>query len=146
MTTTETRDQLEHARNNAKGWYETIKEQVEALRIAAVKDHETGDCADRETAEQTIQEGPLSVMVRDGWHQPGHPSEDGPEEFEILLTTGGPALRIWGKLDKHGQPGDFPELQMQDWGTPWTTWYPDPWDENYREVLQAYASCFYFGE
>ncbi len=138
---------LEGAKANASGWYGTIKEQVDALRIAAKKDYETNDCRDRENAETAIQEGPLSVRVRDGWRQPGGqvgPNPEAADEFEILLTTGGPALRIWGTL-KGGEPDEC-ELQMQDWGTPWTKWVPEPYDPEYRDTLRAYAGCFYFGD
>jgi hypothetical protein len=91
-------------------------------------------------ARQAIEESVLSVMVRDGWRSPGQStSEDGPEEYEILLSTGGPALRIYGKLDRHSQP-DTAELQMQDWFTPWTR-YPAS-----EETLLAFASVFWFGE
>ena len=138
---------LESAKRNAVAWYENIKEMVEALKVAAKKDYETSDCADRENAEQAIQEGPLSVMVRDGWRQPGGqvgPNPEPAEEFEILLSTGGPALRIWGTL-KNGEPDEC-ELQMQDWGTPWTKWVPEPYDPECRDTLRAYAACFYFGD
>ena len=71
--------------------------------------------------------------------------EDGAkaEEFEILLCTGGPACRIIGDLDQHGQP-DRPRLQYQDWGTPWTELVSISSDE--REALQTYCQQFYFGE
>jgi len=107
----------------------TWKELCEQFDIYAEPD---------ENAMQTIQESVLSVTVRDGWHQPGVPSE-GAEEYEILLTTGGPALRIYGELDDYGQPRTA-ELQMQDWFTPWTH-YPSP-----QADLLRFASCFYFGE
>lgn len=47
-----------------------------------------------EDAEQMIHEDPLSVLVRDGWREPGGHTDEGPEEYEILLSTGGPATRI----------------------------------------------------
>ena len=96
------------------------------------------DAEENEDARDTIAESALSVQVRGGWHTPG--LEDQPaDEYEILLTTGGPALRIWGKLDGYGQP-ESAELQRQDWGTPWTR-YLAP-----EETLLRFASCFYFGE
>lgn len=95
---------------------------------------------DSEEGRQTIEESVLSVLVRDGWRSPGAPNEDGPEEYEILLTTGGPALRIHGKLDQWAQP-ETAEMQMQDWYVPWERW-PDA----DRDILLAFASCFYFGE
>ena len=42
-----------------------------------------------------------------------------PEEFEILLCTGGPACRIVGDLDESCQPSSA-RIEHQDWGTPWT--------------------------
>jgi hypothetical protein len=124
-------DKFEHARENAKGWLASIEEMLENLQ-------NSGEPTNRmEDAERTIHESVLSVMVRDEWREPGHPNE-GPDEYEILLTTGGPALRIWGKL-RDGNPHTA-ELQMQDWGTPWTR-YPAP-----EATLINFASCFYFGD
>lgn len=166
---------------NAKGWYETIKEQLAALQGYEKAANDAGwtqftdefgvlcwqhtdestwagtaedlcneqgiDVEEDEDARRAIDEGPLSVQVRDGWRSPGAEvrADDSPEEFEILLTTGGPALRIWGTLGAHGEPDEC-ELQIQDWGTPWTKWVPEPYDPEYRDTLRAYASCFYFGE
>jgi len=120
---------LEHAFANGRSWYQDIAQLVAGL------DNED-EC---ENAEQQIQEGPLSVMVRDGWRQPGQEAQDGPEEYEILLSTGGPALRIWGTIGDHFEPATA-ELQAQDWGTPWMR-VPDC-DE---AVLLTYAQQFYFG-
>jgi hypothetical protein len=120
---------MKHAFENGRSWYQDIAQLVAAL--------ENDD--ERENAEQQIQEGPLSVMVRDGWHMPGGDTCEGPEEYEILLSTGGPALRLYGKIGDHNEPVTA-ELQAQDWGTPWTC-VPDC-DE---EVLLAYAQQFYFG-
>ena len=114
-----------------------IREMVEAL---GVEDAEM-DRLDR--AEQDIQESVLSVEVRSGWYQPG--STDGtekPEEFTILLCTGGPAVRIIGDLDQYGQP-ERARIEHQDWGTPWTEYRINAEDE---EVLLTYCRQFYFGE
>ena len=92
-----------------------------------------------EAAETAIQEDPLSILTRDGWRFPGAPST-GPEEYEILLSTGGPATRITGQLDEHCEPCSA-DLQAQDWFTPWRT-YRDA-DES---VLLAYARQFYYGD
>lgn len=133
-------DKFEHAKSNAVGWYASIEEMLADIDRP---EHETNPI-DHENAERTIQESVLSVLVRDGWRQAGGASE-GAEEYEILLTTGGPALRIWGRLGQHDQP-DTAELQMQDWGTPWVTWVPAKYDENYTSNLLKFASCFYFGD
>ncbi len=125
----------DHAITNAQGWLETVCELVSRL--------DGNDKTDQEAAREEIQEGPLSVMVRDGWRQPGSPHNDEfPEEYEILLTTGGPALRIYGKLNKHCEPDEWPELQYQDWGTLWTSL---PIGEE-RDALVTYACQFYFGD
>ncbi len=121
---------LEHAFSNGRSWYQDIAQLVARL----LNEDE------RESAQQQIQEGPLSVLVRDGWRQPGQAVQDGPEEYEILLSTGGPALRIYGKLGAHDEP-ESAELQAQDWGTQWTR-VPDCEEE----TLLDYARCFYFGD
>lgn len=124
-----------HAIDNAKGWLETIRELVLKLNDDGLTDEQ------REEARQEIDEGPLSVQVRDGWRNAGQPSDLGPMEYEILLSTGGPALRIYGLLDDSDEPDDDPRLQWQDWGTPWTD-YPLRGEE--RDAVASYARCFYY--
>lgn len=104
-----------------------------------------GECSDREEAERRIQEDALSVEVRSDWIEAQNwdrAREDhaAPVEFKILLTTGGPAVRIRGELDESGQP-DRAWLEVQDWGTPWTRYF-----DIEQDTLLAYARCFYFGE
>lgn len=97
-------------------------------------------CSDREDAEQHIHEDALSVEVRSDWHAPG---EDGtPDQFRILLCTGGPAVQICGELDQYGEPCRA-WLEYQDWGTPWTERVNHDGDQ---DALIAYASRFYFGQ
>lgn len=123
--------------------FAAILEMVDALNAAGE------DYSAREPAEQTIHEDPLSVMVRSGWYAPGDPSADRkPAEYEILLSTGGPATRIIGELSEHGEPTTA-ILQAQDWFLPWTDWRgstskTDP--ANLEETLLTYARCFYFAE
>lgn len=107
--------------------YATITEMVAALE------------ADRDDAERRIHEDALSVEVRSGWHTPGD-GNTAPTEFKILITTGGPAVRIIGELNEHAEP-ICAWLEVQDWGTPWTE-YTNADDA----TLLAYANCFYFGE
>ena len=90
-------------------------------------------------ARERIQESPLSVEVRSDWRNPGDDHGD-PSEFKILLSTGGPALRIMGELDEHNQPSRA-WLEYQDWGTAWTQYFKAE-----QSTLLAFASCFYFGE
>jgi hypothetical protein len=96
-----------------------------------------GDCESREDAEQRIQEDPLSLQFRSGWVTSREDMQ--PEEFELLLGTGGPAVRIIGEIED-GQPSN-PRLQAQDWFTPWTDYR-----EQDDDVLLTYCSVFYFGD
>lgn len=109
---------------------EDHREELKELEEAA------GDCKDREEAEQRIQEDALSVRIF-GERTNGDWEAD---KFEILLTTGGPAVRIMGELD--GEDPKHAWLEVQDWGTPWTEYY----ESNIRDTLLTYCRCFYFGE
>jgi hypothetical protein len=92
----------------------------------------------REDAEQRIQEDALSVEVRSGWTTLDNALEA--EEFMILLTTGGPAVRIRGELDQYKTP-DRAWLETQDWGTPWARYFDAD-----QDVLLTYCQQFYYGE
>jgi hypothetical protein len=81
---------------------------------------------------------PLSVLVRSDWHAPG--SEFEPAQFELLLTTGGPAVRVLGELDSYREPYR-PQLQYQDWGIPWTD-HP----ESNVDALLWFAGLFFYGD
>lgn len=123
-----------HAIANARGWLETIREMVTTLRDAPNEEA-------REAAQEAIQTAPLSIQIRDGWRNPG--AESTPHEYEILLSTGGPALRIVGDLNDYCEPASA-TLQWQDWFVPWTD-YADATTAD-DAVLTAFASVFYFGE
>ena len=106
MTDTETFPPV----NAGSGYIEEFTELMAKLE---------GDNDDaRQEAIERLDEMPLSIMVRDGWRDPFGQAQDGPEEFEILLGTGGPATRIWGTFGQYGV--DHAELQYQDWFKPWT--------------------------
>jgi len=126
-----------HAEQNAQNWMGTITELVNALPDGGDIDGKT--LTDDQVRER-IEEAPLSVEVRSGWYSPG--SEADAEEYKILLSTGGPALRITGELDRYGQPENA-RLEYQDWGTPWTE-YRTTDDED--AALLTFAQQFYFGE
>lgn len=98
-----------------------------------------GGCADEDEARERIKEDPLSVQVRSGWYTPGETPQA--EEFEILLCTRGPAVRIMGELDEYNQPSRA-WIQYQDWGTPWTDYFED----GAGAACLEYAQQFYFGE
>lgn len=133
MSTTATKRDLDRAAahdETGKSAFDAIAEMVDALVAAKYSDD----------ALQAIYEDPLSVLVRDGWRNPGDPA-DSPEEYEILLSTGGPATRIQGELSR-GEPTSA-HLEVQDWFTPWQEWRGEGWSE---ETLLTYARSFYFGE
>ena len=95
---------------------------------------------DAEKAEEHIHQDALSVEVRDNsWATPGQ-AEYSPTQFNILLTTGGPALRIMGQLDEWQEPRRA-WLEYQDWGTPWTEYHGD---NASQDALLTYSRCFYF--
>lgn len=129
------KESVSHAEENAKNWLESIKDMIE--RYDDAKD------GMEEDIREEIQESILDLSVRDDWHQPGESEKiNKPIEYLILLTTGGPALRIIGDLSEHGEP-ETARLQYQDWGTPWTE-YRTTGDGN--RLLLQFASFFYFGE
>lgn len=129
MTTTA----INHAAANAAAWCETILDQLDRLKAACRDSDET-----YETIREEIQDSPLSLQVRSDWSDLGSAPE--PTELCILLSIGGPALRIVGTLGRFNCPEDC-RLEYQDWGTPWT---------EYRAigsaVLDSWAAQFYWGD
>jgi hypothetical protein len=113
-----------------------IREMVEALQAAG------DDDTKREDAETAIHEDALSVEVRSGWYSPGDTDAAKPAEYNILITTGGPAARIVGDLDQYGQPTNA-RFEYQDWFQPWTE---VPLQSKDTDILLTYAQQFYFGE
>ena len=112
------------------------EDEAELARMEAIREH----CDNEDDARDAILEDALSVEVRSDWHTPGDPSEAA--EYCILLSTGGPAVRIIGDLDQWKQPTSA-TLQVQNWGTPWTDYREHVADE---DTLLQYVGCFYFGE
>lgn len=137
----------DHGKNNARSWLDSIVEMI-AARDALEAGDESAELngetfADADDLRQRIEQSPLSVEVRGGWHTPGDTENDGPEEYRILLTTGGPALQIRGDLGEYGEPSTA-RLEYQDWGTPWTEYHDGSEAED--SAVLAFARCFYFGE
>ncbi len=91
-----------------------------------------------EAIEEEMREGALSVDVRSRWHSPGEEAEPG--DFCILLTCGGPALRVAGELNHCSEPCSF-LLEHQDWGTPWTRY-----QDADADALDWFCGLFYYGE
>lgn len=118
-----------HAKDILNQWDDENAEELNTL------EHEAGDCADEEDARNRIQEDALSVEVRSGWTSHGDTMT--PEDFRIVLCTGGPHVEILGELD-NGQPCRA-WLQYQDWGTPMTRFFKVE-----QSTLLAYCQEFYF--
>lgn len=128
------RDDWEPEDNDGQTWAEANPDGADELEEL---EKLAGGCKDADEARQRIEEGALSVDVRSGWAAPGSDME--PEEFCLLLATGGPAVRIIGELDSNCEPHRA-RLEVQDWFLPWTEYTPADHD-----VLLAYANCFYYG-
>ena len=126
--------------SQAKAQLASVIEMVEAL--AKAEEDKDDDAWDE--AERAIHEDALEISVRSDWHNPGiDPNEaSAPVEYYILLCTGGPAVRIIGELNEHGEPFTA-DLQYQDWSTPWST---IPTVEEEKQAMLRYAQCFYWGE
>jgi hypothetical protein len=134
---------MSDAIRNAQAWNDTICQALTALdrlqrddTTPQTVDGETFDDAD--ALRERIYEMPLAVSVRSDWSTPHDTLTPG--EYQILLTTGGPALRIVGDLTINGEP-DTARLEYQDWGTPWTA-YALAQAEEARAL--DFASMFFF--
>jgi len=130
-----------HALENAKGHIESIVANfedftfLESLQVTTQEDENKLD-----EIRESINNSALSVEFRSGWSTNSEKLEA--EEFKILLTWGGPALRVIGDLDQYKQAENI-KLQFQDWGTPWTDFQLS---ENQENALNWFCNCFYFGE
>jgi|GEM_PF-1931712 len=103
---------------------------------------ESEDC---EQIEREIDEMPLSIEVRSGWGSWAD-FKDGaiPEEFRILLSTGGPAVQIVGEISEQGDAESI-KVEYQDWFLPWKA-LPIFDDNKVAKALDWFCSRFYFGE
>lgn len=124
---------------------EELRDSIDELdeeELAELKELEqtANGCESEDEARERIDQDALDVAVRTDWYSPGA-TDVTPEQFYILLCTGGPAVRIMGELDEFGQPIEA-WLEYQDWGTPWTKRVSNMDD---METLITYAECFYFG-
>ena len=110
----ELRDMAQEEKENPEDGNKLDIEEREEL---AELEEQAGEYASQEEAEEAIYNNPLDIQYRSGWASSAEDLE--PEEFSILLCTGGPAVRIVGELGNHGEPCRA-WLEYQDWGTPWT--------------------------
>ena len=91
---------------------------------------------------ETIINSALSVEFRSGWYSSLYDRVriGEPAEFKILLSWGGPSLRIIGEIEENFAVN--PKLQYQDWGTLWTDLEIT---EDQQDALNWFCNCFYFG-
>ena len=131
LTTTKTN----HALENAKGHIESMVEDFKKDQQL----QQSNDYNQQDELRESVLNSALSVEFRSGWYS--SPNEEiEPEEFKILLSWGGPALRIIGELDDYGPIN--PKLQFQDWGTPWIDFEIT---DDQQKALNWFCNCFYFG-
>ena len=90
---------------------------------------QAGEYADQDEARDAIYETPLSVEVRSGWHSVGEDAGE-PEEFRIVLCTGGPHVELTGDI------GGSVRVVFNDWDES-GEYYPDA-DE--RAALEQFVS------
>lgn len=120
---------------------QTKEAQAQLASIHELTKQLTGNPQDEEiSALEQIRNDALEIAVRSDWGQ----SKDEWEalDYKILLSFGGPSVRIRGKLDEYQEP-QTAQLEYQDWGTPWTRL---PLTQEDIDALLTYAGCFYFGE
>ena len=134
----------------------SIVELVQNYR-AAMNDRE--DHRAFEEAEQAIHEDPLEIKMRSDWQTPGDRPLGG--EFFILLSTGGPATRIFGELENYEPIKAV--FQACDWFEQWRNVYLYEYEqmpndsnkpvvlhglsaEDIQEHLLTYCRCFYWGD
>src|SRR5690606_26612098 len=135
---------MTNAKNQAKAQVESIVELIQFLEwdwggLAYDEIPENCDYQSREDVEQAIQEMPLSIEVRSGWVSSVH--DFTPNEFRIVLCTGGPHVEIRGDIGLHGEPQDV-KVFYADWSERGEY---DLSDEE-REAVQQFCDQFYFGE
>ena len=129
-----------HALNNAISQIESMVEDYEICSYIEQSNPTTTEQEKKlEETKESILNSALSVEFRSGWYS-SLDDELVPEEFKILLSWGGPALRIIGELDNYIPVN--PKLQFQDWGTLWTDLEIT---EDQQNALDWFCNCFYFG-
>ena len=112
MTTT-TPTKQNHALTNCKGELENI---IELYKLS----QQEADWNDERDVEEEARAEALDVCWKsDAWHPVADNASFTPTKGRVLLSTGGPACQVVCDLED-GYPVN-PEIQWQDWGTPWTT-------------------------
>jgi len=141
MTTT-TPTKPNHALTNCKGQLENI---IELYNLREVDEFMSGE----RDIEQEARDMALDVCYRSqDWVEVGSNESFEPTQGRILLSTGGPACQVVCDLENNWPSN--PEIQWQDWGTPWThtrikTELGIDYDTAY-EALVWFINLFWWGE
>ena len=143
MTTTNP-TKSNHALTNCKGQLENIIELYKLSQQA----YKEGSGNDERDFIQEATDMALDVCWKsDDWQAVGE-ERFRPTKGRVLLTTGGPACQVICDLDWRNPSN--PEIQWQDWGTPWTT--PSIQRELQLDfeladsALEWFINLFYWGE
>ena len=139
MTTTTTN----HALNNAISTMETMVENFKTGSYIEQSNVTTQDQEEQlEEIRESIINSALSVEFRNGWYSDLYHLKGvtEPIEFKILLSWGGPAIRVIGEFEENYAVN--PKQLYQDWGTPWTDLEIT---EDQQNALNWFCNCFYFG-
>ena len=107
-------------------WVEVNSEDAAELTEL---EEQAGEYSSQDDVIDAIHETPLSVEVRSGWRSVGEEAGE-PEEFRIVLCTGGPHVELTGDI------GGTVRVVFKDWGES-GEYYPDA-DE--RSALDQFVS------
>lgn len=111
-----------NAQQQAKVQVSSIVDMIRAIECDFDRLEEQAD-------QDAIYETPLSVEVRSGWRPVGEDAGE-PEEFRIVLCTGGPHVELTGDI------GGTVRVVFQDWDES-GEYHPDA-DE--RSALEQFVS------
>lgn len=101
-------DRLEELREE-KSYCEDDGLAFEWSEELAGLEEQAGEYADQDEAWDAIYGTPLSIEVRSGWRSVGEDAGE-PEEFRIVLCTGGPHVELTGDI------GGTVRVVFKDWG------------------------------
>lgn len=117
-----------------KAWAEKNPEEAEEL---AELEEAANGCESEDQARERIYEDALSVEVRSGWASPGEDLD--PEEFRIVLCTGGPHVEILGEFDIDNEPNSV-RICYRGWSESGELFDFD------QETVLTYCKQFFPGE
>ncbi len=99
---------------------------------------------DLSTFEDYVRDTPWGVWIREDWHHPDDPPTSA-VEFEIVLATSAPAVRIAGWFDSDGEPY---AIRMEESPEPYVPGVPgrNTWKDRTGWDEGAYESRRWFVE